>query len=73
MEEFLEEAENLSVEQLPRSGSSMSVRTDASGPGVSPSHSLSFGTPYVLDMSANRSISVVACYISQFYIKSIPS
>ncbi|XP_073974020.1 FCH and double SH3 domains nervous wreck isoform X2 [Rhodnius prolixus] len=31
VDEFLQEAENLSVQDLPRSGSSMSVRTDASG------------------------------------------
>lgn len=35
VDEFLQEAENLGVQDLPRSGSSMSVRTDASGTAVS--------------------------------------
>lgn len=34
MEEYLQDLENLSVQDLPRSNSSMSVRTDASGLGV---------------------------------------
>jgi hypothetical protein len=35
VDEFLQEAETLSVQDMPRSASSLSVRTDASGAAVS--------------------------------------
>jgi len=34
VDEFLQEAETLSVQDMPRSASSLSVRTDASGAAV---------------------------------------
>ena len=34
VDEFLQDVESLSVQEIPRSSSSMSVRTDASGMGV---------------------------------------
>ncbi|XP_014612779.1 PREDICTED: F-BAR and double SH3 domains protein 2 isoform X2 [Polistes canadensis] len=37
VDEFLQEAETLSVQDMPRSASSLSVRTDASGAGENPS------------------------------------
>lgn len=40
VDEWLQEAETLSVQDMPRSASSLSVRTDASGTAVN--HSLNF-------------------------------
>lgn len=54
MDEFLQEAETLSVQDMPRSASSLSVRTDASGAAVViRKHNYFFDSRSVRDLCIN--------------------